>query len=252
MSQELFEKIAKDASRSGIGLICLNNIGEPLMDERLFERIRLLKKYGLKVMLHTNGSLLDEERGRLMLETGVDNVGISLDAFSKETYERIRIGLSFKEVVENTMNLVEMKKRKNARSPLIKVNFAIQDANIHEVRSFYDFWHNKVDHVNVNLAHDWAGTFGVKSYASYHINNSPPTLNPCRALWKEMIVLNDGRVSLCCFDYAGSTIMGDLKTQGIMEVWQGERFQEYRKKHIENKRKSLPLCKSCSRYCLWF
>ncbi len=41
MSQRLFEKIIKDASKVGIGMINLQYLGEPLMDEKLFDRIRL-------------------------------------------------------------------------------------------------------------------------------------------------------------------------------------------------------------------
>lgn len=250
MNQQLFEKIIEDASRSGIRLICLNNLGETLMDERLFERIRLIKKYGLKVMFHTNGVLLDEEKARLILETGVDIVGVSIDAFSKETYERIRTGLSFEKVVKNTISLAERKRKEEVSLPLVKVNFVVQGENIHEVRSFYNFWRTKVDYINITFIHDWAGQLDANINTRAH--NGLPNLNPCNTLWKEMIVLHDGRVSLCCNDYEGKVIMGDLRTQDIMDVWLGEKFQNYRKNHIEDKRASLPLCNSCSRYSFWF
>lgn len=123
MSQELFGKIIEDASRSGIRLISLQHIGEPLIDEKLFDRIRLIKKYGLKVMFHTNGSLLDVEKAKLILETGVDIVGISLDAFSKETYQSVRKGLSFEEVKRNVINLMDIKKRKKASLPFVQQLF---------------------------------------------------------------------------------------------------------------------------------
>ena len=251
MSPKLFEKIVKDASRCKVGLINLQYVGEPLMDERLFERIRLIKKYGLNVMFHTNGSLMDEEKSRLILETGVNVVGISIDALSKETYKKIRRGLPFEKVVENVLNLMEMKKREKASLPVVKVNYVILDENIHEVKGFYDFWRNKVDHVNVTFAHDWAGQFSVSSDPSIHSKDGLPFLNPCNMLWREMVVFHDGRVPLCCSDYEGNVIMGDLRTQGIMEVWLGEKFRKHRENILKNGRCSLPLCSNCFKYSFW-
>jgi MoaA/NifB/PqqE/SkfB family radical SAM enzyme len=251
MSQEVFEKIVEDASRSGIELINLQSMGEPLLDRKFFERVRLIKQHGLKVMFHTNGSLLDKEKAGLTLEAGVDMVSISIDAFTKETYERIRRGLSLEEVVKNVTNLMEMKKRQKRQLPIVKLNYALLDENAHEVSAFYNFWHKKVDHVNVNLAMDWAGQLDVKSHLSLHITNHPPFLNPCEVLWEEMVVLWDGRVSLCCLDYEGSVIMGDLKNQSIIEVWLGKKLQRYRNEMLEAGRSSLPLCNTCSRYSFW-
>lgn len=252
MNKELFEKIVKDASRSGIELINLQNMGEPFLDRDLFERVRFVKRCGLQVMFHTNGSLMDEEKAKLLIETGVDIVTISLDALSKETYERIRKGLPFEEVTKNVMNLMETKRKKKAPLPVVKLNYAILNENLHEVKGFYDFWNKRVDHVNFNFAMDWAGQLDVSSSISWHITKHVPPLNPCDMLWKVMVVLHDGRVALCCYDYEGRVIMGDLSKQGIMEVWQGEKFQEYRKGHIGNKRGSLPLCNRCSKYSFWF
>ena len=45
---------------------------------------------------------------------------------------------------------------------------------------------------------------------------------PCYRPWLTFTVLWDGRVSLCCADFDGRTILGDLRTSTIQEIWNSE------------------------------
>ena len=49
---------------------------------------------------------------------------------------------------------------------------------------------------------------------------------PCYRQWLTFTVLWDGRVALCCADFDGRVILGDLRTSTIREVWNGERVPE--------------------------
>jgi hypothetical protein len=42
---------------------------------------------------------------------------------------------------------------------------------------------------------------------------------PCYRLWLTFTVLWDGRVSLCCADFDGRNVLGDLRTSTIQEIW---------------------------------
>jgi len=62
-----------------------------------------------------------------------------------------------------------------------------------------------------------------------------------------MMVLNPtGQVPLCCSDMYGDVIMGDVREQRLEEIWNNERFQQYRTTLAQHGRKTLELCRTCS------
>ena len=55
-------------------------------------------------------------------------------------------------------------------------------------------------------------------------------------------MLWDGRVSLCCADFDGRTVLGDLRTHSIRDVWNSE---AYRKVGAITSTTAVPICQSC-------
>ena len=56
-------------------------------------------------------------------------------------------------------------------------------------------------------------------------------------------MLWDGRVSLCCADFDGRTILGDLNTSTIQEIWNAEPYRAARRQHLESG--GPDICRSC-------
>ena len=75
--------------------------GEPLVDKELGTRIKAAKGLGLKVSTFSNGSLLTEDKARMLIESGLDELKFSIDSHRPEVYEQIRKGLKFQNVLEN-------------------------------------------------------------------------------------------------------------------------------------------------------
>jgi hypothetical protein len=50
---------------------------------------------------------------------------------------------------------------------------------------------------------------------------------PCYRPWLTFTVLWDGRVSLCCADFDGRHILGDLNTSSIKDVWNAEPYRMF-------------------------
>jgi len=64
-------------------------------------------------------------------------------------------------------------------------------------------------------------------------------------MWSGCVITWDGKVVPCCFDKDADHSMGDLNEQSFDEIWKGERFNEFRKKILKN-RKSVEICRNCS------
>jgi len=210
------------------------------------------KKKGIrKVSTNTNGQLLTNRLSQELLKAGLDEIFISIDAASKKTYEKIRIGLNYEKVVKNVKNLVKLKKKIGMGHPRIVVDFLKSDLNQEETDIFISQWKGLVDGVCTSQIHDWSAKKKkvVKSEFKNYVSFAHA---PCRLPFTELLINWDGTVSLCCQDIEGEVIVGNVKKQSIKEIWQGKTLGEIRKKHLALDINSIILCKDCKLRTYWW
>src|SRR5713101_6808206 len=63
-----------------IARVVLHGVGEPMMVRALPRMIRYLKDRGTYVLFNTNGTLLTAKKGRDLIDSGLDELRVSLDA----------------------------------------------------------------------------------------------------------------------------------------------------------------------------
>jgi MoaA/NifB/PqqE/SkfB family radical SAM enzyme len=78
MPWELFSSIIDQYPK--IARVVLHGIGEPMLVKDLAARVAYLKERGTYVLFNTNGTLLTETNGRALIEAGLDELRVSLDA----------------------------------------------------------------------------------------------------------------------------------------------------------------------------
>ena len=82
MSWELFTSIVDqipDLQRA-----VLHGVGEPMLVKNLPKMVRYLKDRGTYVLFNTNGTVLNERNGRALIDAGLDELRVSLDAANAE------------------------------------------------------------------------------------------------------------------------------------------------------------------------
>jgi len=115
-------------------LVYLQGWGEPLLNEQLFEMIRICKDNGRRVGLTTNGMLLNEKTIRNIIDLKLDILCISLAGTTAATHNKIRQGTDFDLVISNLERLSKIKHE--MRSPLPALHFAyiMLRSNFHELK----------------------------------------------------------------------------------------------------------------------
>lgn len=233
MTVELFRKIVDECADLGITHIRMHNYGEAFMDRKLVEKVRYAKQRGIReVGMISNGSLITEPVARGMIEAGLDAINISVDASGKEVFEATRIGLKYDKVIANIERLLRLRTESGKRRPKLILSFVRQNNSADE-SAFIEHWRSIADKIHVTDLHNWAGTLNTKSDVNY----------PCYRPWLTFTVLWDGRVSLCCADFDGKTILGNLNTQTIAEVWNAEPYRNVRREHLESG--GPDVCRAC-------
>lgn len=236
MDDDLFRKIIDECAESGCKEVHLHNFGEPLLDRQLEERVRRAKSGGLgKVKIFSNGSLLNEQRARGLVEAGLDEIKISFDGATREEFERIRVPLKFDEVVENIKGLVAV--RNEMRSGL-KVKVACCSTS--DKQSTMKSLEKVVDGFSFGKIHNWTGENGTRQGRGIR--------KPCSRLWRTFTILVDGEVALCCLDYDGRFLLGRIDGEtSIREVWGSAAYREVRGRHKEAKQAEISLCTNCTK-----
>jgi MoaA/NifB/PqqE/SkfB family radical SAM enzyme len=233
MDMALFRRIADECAALGITHVRMHNYGEAFIDRQLVEKVRYAKQAGIaEVGLISNGSLITEDVARAMIEAGLDAINISLDAAGKEVFERTRVGLKYDKVIAAIERILRLRDELGRARPKLILSFVRQN-NSEEERAFIERWRTRADKVHVTDLHNWAGTLHAESNVTF----------PCYRQWLTFTVLWDGRVSLCCADFDGREILGDLRSSTITDVWNNERYRAVRRAHLDHGGPSI--CQSC-------
>jgi MoaA/NifB/PqqE/SkfB family radical SAM enzyme len=233
MTFELFCKIVDECAQLGITHVRVHNYGEPFMDRRLTEKVRYAKEKGIReVGMISNGSLITEQVARGMVEAGLDAINISVDASGREVFDATRLGLNYDKVIANIERLVRIRSELGRKRPKLILSFVRQNNSADE-QAFIEHWRSVADKIHITDLHNWAGTLNRESDVNY----------PCYRPWLTFTVLWDGRVSLCCADFDGRTVLGDLNTSTIREIWNAAPYVAARRAHLESG--GPEICRSC-------
>lgn len=236
MEDRVWRKIVDDTRGLGVTYRPFL-INEPLSEKRLPQIIAYMKEdASAKVEINTNGGLLTEARARAVLDAGIDVVRFSIDGFSKATYEPARPGVDYDKVVEYT-NAFAALRDAGGYECHVEVRMIDMPENKHEQEAFLDYWKGRVDAALLVPLYNWPWS-GQKA----------AVLKPCLKILDEMFFYTDGSAPLCCWDDSGRGIMGNVKTQSVMEIWNGAVMQSMRTLLDRGRRDLVTLCSRCDAY----
>ncbi len=95
----------------------LHGIGEPLLNKDLPRMIAHLKARGVTVLFNSNATLLNDEWAVKLIQSGLDELRVSIDGANPKTYALIRGAPLFHKVVSNLARFIEIQKKMNASTP---------------------------------------------------------------------------------------------------------------------------------------
>lgn len=247
MGFDLFEKLIKEISgyKDTVKRVNLHNYGEPLLDRELPRRIRLAKDHGIKeVYFVTNASLLTPEKSKEIIEAGLDEFKISFYGTDKETYGATMRELDFDKSLRNIRGFFKIRDSLKLAEPKprVVVQYIPQTANMAKTEDFYAIFTPLIskaagDSLNIWPLHNFGGGRAYR--------NADKIAGICNYPWRTMVILHDGRVVICCLDYNGTQVVGDVRKNTIKEIWNSAAYKKIRDDFKKLRYQEYPVCMKC-------
>ena len=249
MNFELYKKIIDDICEfeRPIKVLRLYKDGEPLLNPRFAEMLRYAKekKCSERIDTTTNASLLNPKRNLAIIEAGINRINISIDGVNENQYSEFSsYNIDYNKLVENIRHLYE--NRKNCEI-IIKINgVTISDD---DKKKFYEIFGDIADGVYIEHIMSCWPEFelkGVEVNQEFGIYGQKINeVQVCPYIFYSFSINSDGLASACFLDWSRKLIIGDVKTESVKDIWNGEKLFNYQKMFLEKKRKEHPVCGNC-------
>jgi MoaA/NifB/PqqE/SkfB family radical SAM enzyme len=119
MSWELFTNIVDQFPE--IERVVLHGVGEPMMVPDLARMIRYLKNRGTYILFNTNGTLLNRRKGEELIEAGLDELRVSLDAAEPSAFKMVRGLDMFDRIVDNVRAFTKIQREMSVDKPRVSL-----------------------------------------------------------------------------------------------------------------------------------
>ena len=252
MEFDLFEKLIADLSAFSrpLKIMRMNKIGEPLLNKKLADMIAAAKASGCveRIDLATNGALFSPELLTRLVAAGLDRLNISLEGIDEEQYRRhAKVDIDFPKLV-NTVKWFYANKGNCEVTVKIPGNYLTED----QKRQFFDMFGDCCDRIFVEeIAPIWpafdieqrSGLTIQKEQGQYQQNLLEKSV--CTYIFYAMAVNADGTVSACCPGWDQKLLVGNLREQALVDIWNSEKMNSLRRLHLDNGRRTHPICRDC-------
>jgi len=241
MSKETFFHIIDDLLKLPIKpKIALHITGEPFLNKSIFDFISYCSHHQLFSFLHTNGTLLDQDKTHELIKCGLNEITFSFEGEQPDNYNRIRKGADWNTVVNNIQYLLKMKDRPHVIIEILK--FRTIDTTLSISKDFQNMFPGAAFHSY--YASDWRGTLNDIDFLKEEKDLSDIGL--CKLPLNDMAISWDGEVKVCTIDYNTEFSLGSIKDNSIMDIWLGLSRKEFLTQIYHKDYQSINVCKSCN------
>lgn len=222
--------------------------GEPLIHPKYIEMSKKLKSSLVcdKLYTKTNGVAFKKD-GMIdyFLKVGFDLISISVIAPHSEGYRKIAgVGLDYSNYLSNIKTLYL-----NRSAPL---HIKMCDVGFEkwEIDKFLDDFTPISDFIAIEGMHGWSRTelhdftLGQKSITFDGIKSTPERI-VCTWPLYQMTVNWNGAIAPCHEDWSWVNIMGNIHEESLKSIWLGDKFNDFRRMHLEGMRSTNKACSSC-------
>ena len=254
MDEVFFEKIIrelKEFPQDGIKRIVFSGLGEPLMNPRLPEYVRMVVEAGIagRVEIITNGLLLTPEKSRALVAAGITNINISVQGLDAAGYEETcGIRIDFEHYLENLKYLYEHKGKVQIYIKAIDATLGTKENE----EKFFEIFSPFADRIYIEhlvvMQQQMDGlreiVDGTKNFYGEELDVNRKV---CAQSFYFMQIGCEGDIFPCPVPGLGKNLsMGNAKEHTLTEIWNGSRRRGFLRKMLKKEKDQIPDCATCT------
>lgn len=287
MELDTIVKLGRSLNRLGAEWVELSGKGDPIVHPELPEIVRILKRAGLRCSMFTNGTVKRPGLVSALVDTGLDRLNLSLNAATRDVFAKVTGKDLFNNAIEFTQEVLDKRRAAKQTEPWVRLTFVVCKDNVADVAEAVDLcirmgvneggWcvmgelsetstiqleRSEVDWL-LERVPGWAARLeaagvvhDLKAFAEdlqTRIGLGPQQENPlqrslpCYEGWNHTVISPDGTVQPCC--YCENEKLGNIVEQDFVQVWQGEAYQDFRRRSLEMPKTGRAICRECFTSC---
>ncbi len=252
MDKKLFFKIIDDLTEfpEQLKVLRINGQGEPLLNPDLPEMIQYAKDKHVAefVEIITNGSRLNPELSKRLIDSGIDRIRISIEALDADGYYDIAgAKINFDNFVNNIKYLHDISGNCEIYCKIVDVAVPTDS----DKQKFYNLFGDICDRIFIdNVIPLWSDfeeikdnmVIGEKGVHGQKVQN----VMVCPYSFYSLIVNSDGEVTACCADWKRKLVFGDLNNDKLTDIWRGEKLRNFWIEMLKGNKNSYEMCCKCT------
>jgi MoaA/NifB/PqqE/SkfB family radical SAM enzyme len=100
----------------------LHGVAEPMLVQNLPKIVRYLAERSVYVLFNTNGTVLNERNGRSLIDAGLDELRVSLDAATRESFKAVRGRSYFDRMLGNVRRFRTLQEHEGSAKPRVSAD----------------------------------------------------------------------------------------------------------------------------------
>jgi radical SAM protein with 4Fe4S-binding SPASM domain len=251
--------------------VTASGIGEPLLNPHFFSLIDLFAERQITCEFYTNGTLLTPQNCEAILKRrNIVSLAISCDGAEKKTFENFRVGANFESWIRS-VRYFTMKKKEERPDLNISMFTVINKQNLNELGKIIHLaaelgFNNvhfldpipiddlaeanvpskiEVSSINLDDLLNLGRSHGVGVSWWIRRDKMPPmAILRCLQPWESIFIRVNGDIQPCCavFGADKAPIMGNIFREKFSDIWNGDRFYEFRRTSVKGTNSLCPVC----------
>jgi len=266
LSPEVFRRFCAEARGTGTQTLQFVGAGEPLLHPDIAGLLGTAKAFGYRTLLYSNGLLLNEPTVRMLVDARLDVLRVTLGDTTAEQFDRkhphVQPG-AFGRLLEGLSRVSRIRQEAGSGVPRLELGVPLDRHVVADLDSVVAIAANAgCDGLFFSVVLDFGqdelkafclspeevegarhalrrvrarlGTLGLRHNIDgvirrYALGRRVWEAVPCYSAWYYTFLRSDGNVTVC---QRGQDPMGDLRLAPFAEIWNGERYRDFRRRAL--------------------
>jgi MoaA/NifB/PqqE/SkfB family radical SAM enzyme len=249
MKIDEFERIVAELSEHGLNVVNLEGSGEPTLNKKLPEYIKIVKKYGAKAYAFSNGYRMQGDFMERCVDAGLDFFRFSIIGYDAEQYNKWMhntVGGNYGIVLNNLKNMQEYVEKSGADTTVATYHLILDQEKIdYEVEQYKKIVEWAGVKTEIWKMHNWSGIYKPTEDRKGKVKTCGRPFSPDLVIRAGGLDGKTGAVNPCCqvLGRDEEAVLGHFSDQTFEEIWHGKEYEQLREDHTTGNYPDY--CKGC-------